>query len=428
MATAEWWRSCVSVRSLHGAKVAAGAAGLAGVLAWACAHDRGVPPGEWPAVAGRPTHNLAAAAVAAFEPGVDYFPEKATFTHAQQISVSYHGHYKVARITTRGVGDQFEYVFVQRGTPQPRVSPDARVIAVPIRRFSLGTFRYGRAAQALGVVDRLVAFANHTHTTVPEILRLFDAGVLTRNADTEAIVNRRSEAHFNWHFPGRLSRADDTYARMGVPLVDMAEHLEPTPLARAEWIKFFAMFFNREAEAAALFAGIAGAYETLAAQVAALPTRPRVLVGTPQRDGWQIYGGANVHARIIEDAGGEYLWADDDSAQSGRGVPLEDGLTRARRADVWIIGPDAAFGPRLAEVTVGDPRYGYVPAVRDGRVFVANRNFPDGPNPWWDEALVNPHRELADHVQMLHPELASPGGAAPMTFYTRLAPPAGSQP
>ena len=27
------------------------------------------------------------------------------------------------------------------------------------------------------VVDRLVAFANHTHTTVPEILQLFDAGV-----------------------------------------------------------------------------------------------------------------------------------------------------------------------------------------------------------------------------------------------------------
>ena len=400
---------------------------LAVMLSSACAHDRGVPAGDWPALAGRPAHNLSAAAVADYEPGTDYFPDKATFSHAQQIAVSYHGHYKVARITTRGVGDQFEYVFVQRGTPQPPVSPDARVIAVPVRRFSLGTFPSGRAAQALGVVDRLVAFANHTHTTVPEILQLFDAGVLSRNADTEAIVNRRSDAHFNWHFPGRLSRADDTYARMGVPLVDMAEHLEPTPLARAEWVKFFAMFFNKEAEATALFAEVARQYEALAARVAGLPSRPFVLVGTPQADGWQVYGGANVHARMIEDAGGEYLWADDNSAQSGRGVPFEDALTRARRADVWILGPDAAFGPRIGEVTVGDPRYGYVPAVRNGRVFVANRNYPDGPNPWWDEALVNPHRELADHIHMLHPELAGDLGDEPMTFYARLTPPAGRE-
>lgn len=408
----------MSVRS----RVMAKAAGvlLAGAMGAGCAYDRGVPAGEWPLVSGRPPHNLVAAEVADYEPGVDYFPDKVTFSHAGQIAVTYHGSYKTARITTRGAGEQFEYVFVQRGTPRPPVSPDARVIAVPVRRFSLGTFRYGRAAQRLGIVDRLVAFSNHTHTTVPEILQLFESGALTRNADTEAIVNRRSEAHFNWHYPARLSRADDTYARMGVPLIDMAEHLEPTPLARAEWVKFLALFFNKEAEAEQLFAELEQAYTALAARVAGTVSRPRVLVGTPQGDGWRVYGGANVHARLIEDAGGHYLWAGDPSANSGRDVPLEDALTRARAADVWIIGPDSAFGPRVGEVTVGDPRYGYVPAVRNDRVFIGHRNFPAGPNPWWDEALVNPHRELADHIRMIHPELPLPDDTEPLQFYRQL--------
>jgi hypothetical protein len=40
-------------------------------------------------------------------------------------------------------------------------------------------------------------------------------------------------------------------------------------------------------------------------------------------------------------------------------------------------------------------------------VFVANRRYPDGPNPWWDEALVNPHLELLDNVRMIHPERAA---------------------
>jgi iron complex transport system substrate-binding protein len=302
----------------------------------------------------------------------------------------------------------------------PDVAPDARVVAVPIRRFSLGTYRYGRAAERLGVVDRLVAFANHTHSTVPEILALFDSGVLTRNADTEAVINRRSEAHFNWHFPAQLSRVDDTYARMGVPVVDMAEHLEPTPLARAEWVKFFAMFFNQEAAADRLFDDIERQYVALADTVRDLPIRPRVLVGTPQGDGWQVYGGRNVHARIIEDAGGAYLWRDHRGSESGWAVPFEEALVRARDADVWIIGPDASFGPRVAEITVDDPRYAYVPAVRDGRVFVANRRYPEGPNPWWDEALVNPHLELRDHIQMLHPDRVADPGLDDFTFYRRL--------
>jgi hypothetical protein len=51
-------------------------------------------------------------------------------------------------------------------------------------------------------------------------------------------------------------------------------------------------------------------------------------------------------------------------------------------------------------------------------VFVANRRFPDGPNPWWDEALVNPHLELQDHIRMIHPELAANlPGSDDLTFY-----------
>ena len=69
-------------------------------------------------------------------------------------------------------------------------------------------------------------------------------------------------------------------------------------------------------------------------------------------------------------------------------------------------------------MTLQDPRYGYIPAVRDDRVWVANINWPTGPNPWWDYALVSPHLALADHVRMIHPKLLSPGD---MTFYRSLA-------
>lgn len=200
----------------------------------------------------------------------------------------------------------------------------------------------------------------------------------------------------------------------------MAEHLEPTPLARAEWMKFLALFFNKEAEAETLFARLESEYQQTAALAASVTVRPNVLVGTPNKNGWQIFGGGNVHARLIADAGGRYLWDDNQSPESGRTVPFEQGLTRARQADVWLIGPDASFGPRVAEVTVHDPRYTYIPAVRRGRVYVEHRNYPSGRNPWWDEALVNPHLELMDHIRLLHPELVPALLETPFTFFQKL--------
>ena len=370
-----------------------------------CGFDRTRPPADLPLQAGTPEVNLTWAAVGDFDPSVDYFPEKAAFRHAEQIALSYHGHYKVARVTTRGVGQRFEYVFVQRGTPAPRVSPDAIVVSVPVQRFSLGTFRYGGATEQMGVIDRLVGFANHTNTTVAAIRARLDSGSLSRNFDIEAVMNRGTEAHFNWHFHGQLSRVNDRFKRMGVPLVEMAEHLEPTPLGRTEWVKFFALFFNKEAEAERFFSEVEEAYEDLRQRVAVVRERPAVFVGAPQADGWQMHGGRNVHARIIEDAGGRYLWDDNTSQESLRTVALEEALVRARRADVWILGPDTSSGPQIRESTVDDPRYGYIPAVHAGRVYVANRNYPMGPNPWWDQALVNPHLELADFIRMIHPDL-----------------------
>ena len=378
---------------------------LLGLVAAGCAFDRPFPGSDLPRLGGAPRSNLAWAAVTDFDPSVDYFPDKSAFRYAEQIVVSYHGHYKRARVTTRGVGERFEYVFVQRGTPVPRVSPDAIVVPVPVQRFSLGTYRYGGATERLALVDRLVGFANHTNTTVPAIRELFDRGVLARNFDIEAVMHRGTEAHFNWHFHGRLSRVNDRFARMGVPLVEMAEHLEPTPLARTEWIKFFALFFNKEAQAERLFRELEHRYDTLRARIVRTSTTPTVLAGAPEADGWQMHGGRNVHARMIEEAGGRYVWDDNPSQESLRTVAFEEALVRARRADVWIIGPDTSSGPHIRESTVDDPRYGYIPAVRAGRVYVANRNYPMGPNPWWDQALVNPDVELADYVRMIHPDL-----------------------
>ena len=66
-----------------------------------CSFDRG-----WP--------TAAHASAVAFEPGRDYFAAKAVFHHSNQLSASYHGHFKRVRLVTNGIGEEFSFVLVQQ--------------------------------------------------------------------------------------------------------------------------------------------------------------------------------------------------------------------------------------------------------------------------------------------------------------------------
>ena len=387
-----------------------------GVCAFGCERQIGEPMDELPTVEGVPMRNLEEAAVGDYDPEVDYFPDKVAIRHASQIEIEYHRHYKIARIETLGMGEELEFVLVQRGPAMPPTRRDALVVQVPVTRFSLGTFRYGRAAELLGVVDRLVGFGNHTHASVPAILELFETGKLKRNFNLEAIAERGTEAHFEWYFPASLSRSS-THQRLGIPGIPMAEHLEPTPLARAEWLKFFALFFNKESAAEEAFDQIEEAYERALLKLTPVDSRPKVLVGAPEKDGWSLHGGRNLGARMIWDAGGQYLGVDSRSSEASVTVPFEAALMGAREADVWLLGPNFSFGNRLAEGTIDDPRFAFVPAVISGRVFVGHAGYPDGINPWWDYALVEPHLELLDLMAIFHPDKH---GDRELRFYRRL--------
>lgn len=357
----------------------------------ACSFDRG-----W--------QSVDSASTAAFDPGRDYFPEPAVFRHSNQLSATYHRSYKRVRLVTNGIGEEFTYVFVQRGAPLPALAADDIVVRVPIERFSLGSYRYGGIAEALGVTNRLVGFGNHTNATAPAILHLFDTGVLQRNFDLEAVANRATEAHFNWYATSSLAAVDDAWERMGALVIPAAEHMEPTPVARAEWIKFFAMFFNEEARANALFDAIESRYRATAELVADVSRRPRVFVNLPLGDTWNVYGGRNQLARIITDAGGDYAWSDNPSEESGTTVHYEAALDRGLDSDVWLMGADSAFGVSIANLSIGNPRFAAFPSVRAGRVFINHKNYPAGPNPWWDYALIKPDEELRDLVKIFHPE------------------------
>jgi iron complex transport system substrate-binding protein len=188
----------------------------------------------------------------------------------------------------------------------------------------------------------------------------------------------------------------------GVPVAINAEYMEPTPLGRAEWIKFTAAFFNQEAAAEEFFGAVAAQYEELATQTSAVAERPTLLANAPFQGTWYMPGGNSFPARLFADAGAAYLWADDDSSGSLQ-LGFETVLDRAADADIWVHpGAATTLDGLLAE----DERFANFAAFQRGAVYNNNKRLNEhGGNDYWENGMTNPHLILADLIAILHPEL-----------------------
>jgi iron complex transport system substrate-binding protein len=223
-----------------------------------------------------------------------------------------------------------------------------------------------------------------------------------RQINTELVIERAPDILMTG---GTDSPAYQVLRDSGVNVVANAEWLESDPLGRAEWIKLVALYLNEEARATERFNEIESAYQALVARTSAIPReqRPTVMTGSQSGGIYYAAGGRNYVAQFIKDAGGSYVWADNQNTGSIT-TDLETQLERAGTADIWING---RLWNSLADVVAEDPRYGEFKAYKEGNIWLFNRVIgPGGIEEYWELGLTRPDLVLADLVQIFHPDLS----------------------
>jgi iron complex transport system substrate-binding protein len=189
---------------------------------------------------------------------------------------------------------------------------------------------------------------------------------------------------------------------LGIPVVLIGEYLEEEPLAKTEWVKVFAAFYNKEKEASAGFDSVAGRYHHLTDLATNIENKPGVLLGLPWQGTWYISGSRSYVARMIKDAGGKYIMDHLDFNES-RPMSLEEVYTQALSADYWLNPGEAASKTVILSV---DERFGKLPCFEEDRVF-NNNNFLNnsGGNAFYEAGVVEPDIILSDLIYILHPQL-----------------------
>ena len=398
---------------------------LAGLIGAACSDDDApveeapapaasevAEPGVEPdpsAEAPAPTGNVLEGAVAEYAAGVDYFPDKAAVAYAQNFAVEYFENYKVVTVAEPVPGGAPEsYVLVQRGTPAPALTgalEGAALIEVPVASIFSGATTHLPFLVELDVVDRLTGVGSAGLIHAEPVLARVASGAPIEYAvagavDTEAVIEAAPDVLIS---VGVNDEAYPTLQAAGVAVVSGTEWLEPSPLGRAEWVKYVALFVNREAEAEAAFASIEQAYLELVSLAAAVAERPTVMTGVLFDGVWYAAGGDSFVAQLLQDAGAAYVWADNRDAGS---IPLdfEAQLERAQDAEFWINV--SLFWSRVSDAAAEDSRYESFDAYQSGNVWNYTRiENAGGGLEYFERGVSRPDLVLADLLKVFHPEL-----------------------
>ncbi|MEZ4595166.1 MAG: ABC transporter substrate-binding protein [Chloroflexota bacterium] len=364
-----------------------------------------VPPTAAPAL----TNNLTDGCVENYDESVDYFPVKTAVSRADGFTIDYFNNYKVVTVAAPwlGAADSATYVLVQCGTPNPPGFDEAIMIDVPVSSFVSMSTTYLPYLDQFGLLDSLVGVDFASYAYNPTVQEMYAAGELVElgsgaTVNVEAALALEPDVIMT----SASGSADyDTHPKLqevGLTVMLNADYLDVTPLGRAEWGKFIAVLYNQEAQANAWFDSVVAEYEALTALTANLAERPTVFANTPFEGTWYMPGGQSYTALLLNTAGADYLWGEDEST-STLFLDFESVFEQAADGDYWL---NIGFIGTLDGLTAADERFADFAAFQNGAVYNYDlRTNEFGGNDFFESAAANPHWVLADLIKIFHPDL-----------------------
>lgn len=345
-----------------------------------------------------------------YNPSFNYFSDPITLTHAKGFNVKYYSHYKLVTVSNpwQNADRTFEYLLVQCGTPVPKDYPNAQIIQIPIQRSIVLSTTHLPYFDRLNQLNGIVGVRQVDDISNSIVREKIDRGEIqsvgnANSLDLELIVKLQPDLVSTFGIANVETSSIRQLQDLGIPTAVIAEYLEASPLAQAEWLKFIAVFFNQEKESERIFHTIVEDYEKMRKLTQTISDRPSVLTGFNLEGTWYVAGGKSFIAQFIEDAGGNYLWSDNQS-NGNLSLDFEAVLDKGANASVWLNVNQK--WQTLNDALIEDDRYLNFTAFQQQHIFNNDARLnPSGGNDYWESGVINPQIVLADLIKILHPQL-----------------------
>ena len=293
--------------------------------------------------------------------------------------------------------------------------PEGTVIRTPIKRAAIFTTVHCSLLTQLGVGENIVAVADSKYIKIPYIHEQMQQGRIVDcgnglNPVVEKIMDVKPDVIMLSPFEnsGGYGKVEE----LGIPLVECAEYMENSPLARAEWMRFYGLLFGESQKTDSLFAVVDSSYTALKKQAHEAGEGRSVLVDKMVGSVWYVPGGRSTIGQMVRDAGGRYYWASDDHSGS-LSLPFESVLEHGGESDVWLLRYSSDHQMTLREL-LGDYRsYDQLAAYRSGEVYGCNVEL----SLFYEQTPFRPDLLLSDFIQIFHPDITN---LPPLRYYNKL--------
>ena len=292
---------------------------------------------------------------------------------------------------------------------------DGTVIRTPIERAAVFTTVHCALLTELGLGSKIVGVADAKYIKVPYIQQQIEAGCIVDcgnglNPVVEIIMDVKPEVIMLSPFEnsGGYGKTEE----IGIPLIECAEYMETSPLARAEWMRFYGLLFGVGDKADHLFQQVDSSYTALKQQAEKAGEGRSVIVDKVTGSVWYMPGGRSTIGQMLQDAGANYPWATDE--QSGSlALPFEAVLEKGGEADVWILRYNSDHDLQYDELLSEYHGYSHLKAFRQQEVYGCNVE----QSLFYEETPFHPERLLTDFLQILHPEMT---GLPALRYYKKV--------
>ena len=280
-------------------------------------------------------------------------------------------------------------------------------INAPLQSVVCMSSSYIAMLNALGETDAITGVSGARYVSNERIRERYDRGEV-RDVGYDAYMNYELLAAMHpdlvmiYGISGENSQMTGKLDELGIKYIYIGDYVEQSPLGKAEWMVAFGELFGQREQAEELFGDICERYDRVRETVQAYTEKPVVMLNAPYRDTWYAPGDRSYMVRLIEDAGGAYACAGEDTDAS-RPISGESAYIFAMKSDIWLNPGQATT---LDEVRSLNPKFADIPAVLGGSVYNCNaRTTPDGGSDFWESGAVRPDIVLADMAAIFHPEL-----------------------
>ena len=335
----------------------------------------------------------------------------APLKYAKGFSVTQFKNYKVLEIKNPWPKSEKSYRYVLINKENAAKTTFMRdefdgIITNPIERIVVTSTTHIPGLELLNEENTLVGFPGTKYVSSEKVRARIDNESIrelgkNEGINTEVLLELNPELVVAFGIDGN-NKSLDNISKSGIPVVFNGDWVEESPLAKAEWIKFFGALYNKEKQADSIFNHIETEYLNAKKIAKNVAHKPTILSGAMHNDVWYLPNGTSTEAQLLRDANTHYLWEDTEGTGSLH-LNFESVFMKAKNAEIWLSPSNYSSLESLKDSNEHNAEFD---AFKNKNIYTANNTTgATGGVLYFEQGMSRPDLVLKDLIKICHPEL-----------------------